>query len=387
MVIRATETNECTAKGYFMKIERIELFPLCYPCVRQWKFIEGAPGHTVILVKITADNGTVGWGQSVPIPTWSYETLESALAVLRWPFIPALIGRDPLDLEGAVKALDAALAPSFSVGMPLARAGLDIALHDLAGKLTGQSIAEMWGRPKGGTLQLGWTISVKSLDDLDPEIETARQRGYRSFNVKIAPDPRFDLEVVRRVRKAAPESFLWVDANGGYDLPTALEVAPKLADEGVDVMEAPLRPNRITGYQALKRQGALPITMDEGLVSPVEVEEFIKLGMIDGLTAKVSRSGGLTSARRQIEIALDAGLFWLGSGLTDPDVSLAASLVLYGAYGLSKPAALNGPQFLDADILQNPLTIQGDMVEVPSGPGLGIDIDERKVAALAYKSP
>lgn len=367
-----------------MKIDRIDLFPLCYPCARRWKFMEGAPGHTVILVKITADNGAVGWGESVPVPTWSYETLETALAVLRRQFVPALLGRDPLDLEAAGKALDAALAPSFSTGMPLARAGIDIALQDLVGKLTGRSLADLWGRPPGGRLQLGWTVSVRSLEELEEEIEVARQRGYRSFNVKIAPDPRFDVEVARRLRKAAPESFLWADANGGYDLATALEVAPKLADAGVDVLEAPLRPNRISGYQALKRQGAIPITMDEGLVSPVEVEEFIKLGMIDGVTVKVSRAGGLASARRQIEIALDAGLFWLGSGLTDPDVSLAASLVLYGAYGLAKPAALNGPQFLTTDILKTPLHIQGDVAEVPTGPGLGIDVDEQKIAQLAY---
>lgn len=344
--------------------------------------MEGSPGHTVVLVKITADSGAVGWGQSVPVPTWSYETQETALAVLRHDFAPALVGRDPLDLAAAQKALDAALAPSFSIGMPLARAGLDIALHDLAGKITGQSLAEMWGRPGGGTLQLGWSISVRSLAELEAEIEAAHERGYRSFNVKVSPDPRFDVEVARRLRSAAPGSFLWADANGGYDLATALEVAPKLADAGVDVLEAPLRPNHISGYQALKRQGAIPITMDEGLVSPVEVEEFIKLGMVDGITLKVSRAGGLASARRQIEIALDAGLFWLGSGLTDPDISLAASLTLYGAYGLSKPAALNGPQFLATDILKTSLAIRGDVADVPTGPGLGVEIDEAKAAAL-----
>jgi L-alanine-DL-glutamate epimerase-like enolase superfamily enzyme len=368
-----------------MRIERVETFPLCYPIARQWKFTEGAPGHTVVLVKVTADNGVVGWGQSLPVPTWSYETLETALAVLRRRFAPALVGRDPLDLDGSEAALDAALAPSFSTGMPLARAGLDIALHDLAGKLRGESLAEMWGRPRGGPLQLSWTISVRSLAELETEIETATARGYRSFNVKISPDPRFDVELVRRVRQAAPGSFLWADANGGYDLATALEIAPKLADAGVDVLEAPLRPNRISGYQALKRQGAIPITMDEGLVSPVEVEEFIRLGMIDGVTIKVSRAGGLASARRQIEIALDAGLFWLGSGLTDPDVSLAASLGLFAAYGLARPAALNGPQFLAHDILKSPLSILGDTAEPPLGPGLGVEVDEEKIAALASR--
>ena len=105
-----------------------------------------------------------------------------------------------------------------------------------------------------------------------------------------------------RIRAQVPDGHLWVDANGGYDLATALAVAPQLADAGVDVLEAPLRPNCISGYQALKQQGAVPITLDEGVVSPVEAEEFMRLRMVDGLTIKVSRCGGLSAARRQIEL-------------------------------------------------------------------------------------
>jgi muconate cycloisomerase len=188
--------------------------------------------------------------------------------------------------------------------------------------------------------------------------------------------------LARAVRAAAPDAFLWADANGGYDVQAALEVAPRLAEAGVDVFEAPLRPNYLDGYRRLKRQGASPITMDEGLVSPVEVEEFIRLGMVDGVTLKLSRSGGLLSAKRQIERVLDAGLFWLGSGLTDPDVSLATTLGLYSAHGLSRPAALNGPQFLRDDILVRPLRIEGDLAYPPDGPGIGVEIDETKLARL-----
>jgi L-alanine-DL-glutamate epimerase-like enolase superfamily enzyme len=175
---------------------------------------------------------------------------------------------------------------------------------------------------------------------------------------------------------------LWADANGGYDPATALEIAPRLADAGVDVLESPLRPNRISGYQALKKQGALPILMDEGVVSPVELEEFIRLGMLDGLAIKPPRSGGLAAARRQIELIEQAGLLWLGSGLCDPDISLAASLVLYGAYGLTKPAALNGPQFLTGDVLSMPIRVDEGYAHVPTGPGLGITVDETKIRRL-----
>ena len=371
-----------SAKESNVRIDSVDVFLVYYPFAGYFKFFEGTRGHGVVFVKITADNGTVGWGQSLPVPSWSYETPETALVVLRRYFAPALVGRDAADIEGAQRALDGALAPSFTTGMPISRAGLDIALHDLAGKLTGRSVAQMWGRPRGGPVQLNWTINVRSLDELDAQIEAAFKRGYGNFNVKIGSDSKFDVALARRIRQLAPDSHIWVDANGHYDLATALEVAPKLAEAGVDVLEAPLRPNRISGYQELKKQGALPITMDEGVISPVEAEEFIRLKMVDGLTVKVSRTGGLASAKRQIELALEAGLFWLASGLTDPDISLAASLALCGAFGLDKPAALNGPQFLTADVLAKPLSITGDLAQVPTGPGLGIEVDESKIREL-----
>jgi L-alanine-DL-glutamate epimerase-like enolase superfamily enzyme len=202
----------------------------------------------------------------------------------------------------------------------------------------------------------------------------------------VAPDVKFDLALAREVRRLAPDAFLWADANGGYEPETALRAAPKLADAGVDVLEAPLRPNRISGYQALKKQGALPILMDEGVTSPTDLKEFYKLGMFDGVAMKPARCGGLTSNKRQIEICLEKDLIWLGSGLTDPDISLAATLGLYGAFDLKKPAALNGPQFLTADVLKSPLHITQGLAHVPEGPGLGIEVDEEKVIELMKQS-
>src|SRR6187551_851062 len=106
------------------------------------------------------------------------------------------------------------------------------------------------------------------------------------MNVKVSPDPKFDVEMCKRVKARVPNGFLWADANAGYDPTTALTVAPKLADAGVDALEQPLPANRIQGYQALKRQGALPILMDESLVSPGDLIEFIRLQAIDGAVMK-----------------------------------------------------------------------------------------------------
>lgn len=371
------------------KIEKVELFPVRYPMTGYFKFFSGArgaDGRAAVIIKITASDGKVGWGQSVPIPRWSYETLETATIALRDYFVPELIGRDPTDIEGALAALDKVIAPSFTTGMPITRAGIDIALHDLTGKIRGKSIPQLWNRTAGEKITLSWTVNVTKVEDVERIIGEGRDRGYNHFNIKVGPDPVFDIALAKAVRKLAPDCFLWADANCGYEPGAALKVAPKLADAGVNVFEAPIRPNQISGYQALKKQGALPILMDEGVVSPVELEEFIKLDMLDGMAMKPARCGGLLSNKRQIELCEKNNLMWLGSGLTDPDISFAALLLLYSAYGLEKPAALNGPQFLTAQVLKNPIQVENGFAHVPRGIGLGIDVDEDKVVELMKSS-
>jgi L-alanine-DL-glutamate epimerase-like enolase superfamily enzyme len=260
--------------------------------------------------------------------------------------------------------------------MPITKAGVDLALHDLAGRRARQSLPALWNRRPLERVTLSWTLNPATLDEIEPLIEQGWKLGYRNFNVKVAPDPKFDVEMCKRVRKAVPGGFLWADANGGYDLATALEVAPKLAAAGVNVLEQPVAAARLTGFREMKKQGALPIILDEGVVNSVELEEFIKLGLCDGVAMKPARTAGLWDARRQVEILEREHLMFLGSGITDPDLALAAAVQLYAAYGLKYPAALNGPQFLDGSYLRRPLVVKGGAIEVPTGVGLGVEVNE-----------
>jgi L-alanine-DL-glutamate epimerase-like enolase superfamily enzyme len=371
------------------KIARVEAFPINYPVVGHFKFFEGPPGRPsgrpAVVVKITDEDGIVGWGRSVPAQRWSYETLESVYTTIKNYLGPELVGRDAFDLDDIHEVMGRAIAPSFSTGQPICKAGIDLALHDLTGKRLGCTAARRWGRGGLDKITLSWTLNPRNLDEIEGLVEQGRKRGYKNSNVKIAPDVKFDLETCRLVKRLAPEGFLWADANGGYDVATALAVAPKLADIGVAVLEQPVPANRLSGYRRLKRQAALPIIMDEGVVSAVDLEEFIRLDLLDGVAIKPARCGGLTVARKQVELLRDAGLMFLGSGLKDPDISLAAALALYGAYDLRHPAALNGPQFLGTSILRSPLAVVDGRATVPTGPGLGVEVDEVKLRKLLVK--
>jgi L-alanine-DL-glutamate epimerase-like enolase superfamily enzyme len=360
------------------RIRSIEVFPAPYGVTAYFRFLP-KPERPSALVKITAEGGTSGWGQSVPLQTWSYETLESTLTNIERYLAPAIIGMSPFDLAGIHATMKKAIANSYSTGAPICKAGIDLAMHDLAGQLTKQSTPQRWGRKPLESITMSWTVNARTLGEADELLNAGRARGYRHFNLKVAPDPKFDLQLVKKAREFAPDGFLWIDANGGYEPSMALEVTPKFANLGVNVFEQPVAPNRLSALQALKRQGALPIILDEGVVNSADLVEFIRLNMLDGVAMKPARTAGLFDAVKQAEILEDAGLMLLGSGLTDPDVSLAASLQLYAAFHLKYPTALNGPQFLSGTYLKNPIAVKDGIAMVPTGHGLGVEVDEAKV--------
>jgi len=366
------------------RIVRIETGRLDYPLVGEFKFFKGGARPSVV-VRLTDDAGVQGWGQSVPVETWTYETVETVETTLRGYLAPALLGADAADLAGVHERMERAIRPSFSVGQPLCKAAIDLACYDLWGKQTGRSASQLLGGVRSSEIRLSWTVQSPTLDGAEVLLAQGRELGYSSYNVKVGhpQTPAYDVELIRMVRRFAPDGFHWADANTSYDLDTALAIAPKLAAAGFAALESPLPPARIRDYQALKRQAAVPILMDEGIVSPVETAEFIALGMLDGIAMKVARCGGLWHASKIVRQLEAAGLQVFASGLTDPEWSLAASIHLFAAAGLQQPAALNGPQYIagrgTADLAFRAVR---DVVRVPGGPGLGLAADERAVASL-----
>ena len=138
-----------------------------------------------VVVKIMAEDGTVGWGQSVPTPRWSYETIESVKTTIDRYFVPELIGRDAFDLGAIDAVMDRYIAPSFTTGQPICKAGIDLALFDLTGKRLGQSAAQRFhadlcglacatterrvgdNQPGNAALYMTGKIALSMITDLD----------------------------------------------------------------------------------------------------------------------------------------------------------------------------------------------------------------------------
>jgi L-alanine-DL-glutamate epimerase-like enolase superfamily enzyme len=372
------------------KIVQIDVARFDYAVAGEFKFFKPGPDGRVrrpsVLVRLTNETGRIGWGQAVPAHTWTYETVETVLTTLEHYLAPVVIGRDAADFAGLHAAMNAAIRPAFSVGQPLCKAALDLACFDLIGQERGVPAWQLFGPPVAtrDRLTLSWTVASPKMDVVERQLAEGRARGYRNFNIKVAAPQTadYDLELARKVRAFAPDGFLWADANVGYTPEEALRLAPQLRAAGVDVLESPLPPHEIRGYQALKRQGALPILMDEGILSTEVAGEFAALEMFDGIAMKPARNAGLWPSVQIVRMLRERGLMVLGSGLTDPDFSLAASLHLFAWSDIFHPCALNGPQFLADSLTGNSLVPQGDLIAVPNSPGLGVTPDPRAMQGL-----
>src|SRR5262249_18673512 len=273
------------------------------------------PVRPSIVVRLTDEAGVQGWGQSVPVETWTYETVETVETTLRHYLAPAILGAEPSDLAAIHERMDRAIRPSFSVGQPLCKAAVDLACYDLWGKQTNRSVSEILGGAGPKQVKLSWTVQSPTMTGAEMQLALAKTRGYDSFNIKLGypQTPEYDLQLVRTVCDFAPNGFHWADANTNYDGETALGRAPKLAAPGHKGLEPPPPPNLIRGYKSLTRRGALPILMDEGIVSPVEVAEFIALKIFDGTAMKVARCGGLWNASRIVSLPRENNLLMFAS--------------------------------------------------------------------------
>jgi muconate cycloisomerase len=371
-----------------VKIARVETFPVALPTLANFAVSGGSVARkgepsVRVLVKVTADDGTFGWGEATPIPSWTYETLESIVTTIDRYLAPVAIGTAIWDFDQLTRKFDRAINRGFSIGMPLAKGAVDVALHDLLGKALGLPVYALLGGKRLDRIQLAWIVSAEGAGGAEASIAEGRHRGFRAFKVKVGlHGEREDIRSVERVRAAAgDDAVLWVDANQGYTADVALRVARALDRLNVAAFEQPLPANDVDGLRRVRERSPIPVALDESLRHPSDLATFVKLGAIDIAIAKVQRNGGLTLSRRLCQYALDSGVRLMGSGLTDSDVGLAASLHLFATFGIDTPVDLNGRQFIDSAYAGRTVQVAAGEAHVPHRPGLGVDVDEEWLRA------
>jgi muconate cycloisomerase len=337
-----------------------------------------------VLVKVTASDGTVGWGEATPTPAWTYETAESIVSTIERYLAPVTIGRLVWDVDGLTRLYDRVINRGVTIGAPLAKSAVDVALHDLIGRSLGVSVGVLWGARRTEWCSLAWIISAEGSSGAAESVKEGLDLGYHAFKIKIGLHGEAeDAAMVAAVRRATGDRCIWVDANQGYTIDVAVRQSRRISELGVELFEQPLPANDIAGLRRLRDLSPIPIAVDESVRHPSDLATFLKLDAIDVAIVKYQKSGGLTLARRFCALAEDGGIRMVGSGLTESDLGLAASLHLFAAFGITL-SDLNGRQFIESPyITGQSVVIDGGRATLPQGPGLGVDVDEDAVRSLA----
>lgn len=370
-----------------MKIVQAEVYPLRFPVRDVLHIARGAVGDMQagaahVYLRLTSDTGEVGWGECRPVPRWSYETVETAVSTLRRYLIPAILGRSPFDLAGLHREMDIVIAPGPTVGQPIAKCAIDMAAHDLIARHMNVPVQALMGSARAETLPVCWIVSKPTAQEAHQAAGEGAALGFTAYKVKVGHDPQIDADMLRAALEAVPTgSYVWADANAGYSLADAKRLERRIRGLDVAVLEQPLSANAWLDLRDLRAYSEIPLALDESVYTPADLLQLIRLEALDILVLKMARMAGLYGSRRAAEMAMDAGLTLLGSGLTESRLSLAASTHLMTAFGV--PAAdLNGPQFLADDATPGALASMPSL-PVPVGPGLGVAPNPEKLARYA----
>lgn len=374
--------NTCydgVSKNNMSKISQIEVFPTAIAMKDVFTIGTGFVGDIKsagkhIFVKITTDNGYIGWGEQRALPSWSYETAESITTTIRNHIAPLLIGKDPLNRNEVQDAIYHTLKPAVSNGHPFAKAAVDIALHDLCGHILNVPIHTLFGGKRHNTLPLSYALSIDTPDIMALKAKTLFP--CTCFKVKVEGNPELDEERLRAIHEVSPNAKLWIDANQSYTPANALELLRRVEDiNEIYCMEQPVASQDWAGMKRVKDGASVPIAIDEGCFTYFDLGKIARMDCADAVVLKICKSGGISECLKSVYVAETNAIELLGSGLTEAGVGFMASVHLFSTLDLALPAELNAPVFLNNMVIGG-AEIHDHNVTVPDGPGLGITVNE-----------
>jgi O-succinylbenzoate synthase len=314
--------------------------------------------------------GLTGYGECVAdaIPGYTYETTGTAWHILRDFLAPVITGQPlpaPLHFQTQVAGLR---------GHPMAKAGLEMALWDLKGKVEGRSLHEMLGGTREA-VAVGVSVGIQaSPEDLVDMVSEYLRQGYGRIKIKIKPGR--DVADARAVRRAFPSIRLQVDANSAYTLASAGALHP-LDDLDLVLIEQPLAEDDLWDHSRLQAALRTPLCLDESILSERHARQALEMGACRVINIKPGRVGGLSQAIAIHDLCRAQNVpVWCG-GMLETGVGRAANLALASLPGFTLPGDISASdRYYEQDITQERFTLNSDStITVPRGPGLGITVD------------
>lgn len=367
-----------------LRISSVETVSIKVPTIRAHKLSNAQISYkTIILVRITLANGVVGFGEGSSLggPRWAEESPESIRSCIDAYLAPVLLGQ----LANRFEALTLAMSKAASRNTA-AKAAVESAVYDAVGKSLGLSAAQLLGGRIHEEFEVIWALAS---GDVDQEIEEARTKfsanEHRRFKVKIGlSEPKSEMGRLRRLVDALPGCEIIVDVNQGWTVAQCNRWIPALEELGIALIEQPLAAQDQVNLARVTASSHMPIMIDEGAFSNREVAIAGAMAAGTVLSLKLVKSGGLMEMKRAAAVAVAHGMELYGGCLLESGIGAAAHLAVFSTLPVLHWGTEHfGPRILKRDLISHGLSFENFKIICPTGPGLGVTVDEDYIDDLA----
>lgn len=366
-----------------MKITAIESYAVEIPLKPERRMISALGEHTVsryVLVRVLTDNGLEGVGEATVMPRWSGESVWGTKALIDRVLAPLLIGLDPHDIATIDERMERAAALNW-----FTKSALEMACWDLQGKAAGKPVYDLLGgAARSREIRCRFSMGAYPLERATCRAAELVEEGFTTIKVKVGTVPEEDIARVQAVREViGPERDIVIDANCGWDAPTAIDAVRRMTELGlnVGVFEQPTPQGDYAALAEVRRAigPEVQVMADDIVFDMVHARECLRNEAVDVVSVYPGKCGGIARTKAIVEYCGEHGIpCSMGSNL-EWDIATAAMCHMCVACPNLKieefPGDILGPEYHEIRIARNPLTIQGPMVAITDEPGLGIDVD------------
>lgn len=362
----------------------IETLLIDIPTIRPHKMaVATMQTQTLVLVKVTTEDGFIGWGEATTIGGLGYgeESPESIKINIETYFAPLLKILSGLNVAQTLKAIKKNIN-----GNRFAKCAIQTALLDIQAQRLGIALSELLGGRLRDSVPVLWVLASgnteKDIAEAQKMIEIKR---HNIFKLKIGSRAvEADVEHVLAIKKAlGSEVSIRVDVNRAWSELDAIKGIQRLQDGGIDLIEQPCAIDNIDAMEHLTRRFDIAIMADESLMGPNSAYQLAKRNAASVFAVKIAQSGGLIEACEINNIAQLAGIDLYGGTMLEGSIGTIASAHAFSTFeNLAYGTELFGPLLLSEEILKTPLQYQNFELTVPKTAGLGIELDEDKMDNL-----